>query len=418
MRYPKPSRSGWIRFAVIPAVLLFVISGCADHQPAGPELRPVSRDLAVSHQKYFIAWSQSHSSGPIETQNFALDARQERQWAWYVDDNVIAFARAHPGRLYIVGDEPDQVCSRPVDYAVVYHDFVVGIRNADPTARVSPSGFAEPNYKCCPLPDDVPAPCWSQKHSIGFAEDFYNEYIRLYGSPPRVDEWRFHDFGLRSQLGDMEGWWAGIDRKATWSVAHGAKMVLGAWGLLGWREDAGPYQEHLKQAMGRIMNDSRINGAVYWALEQWAGEHHYLMNPDGSLTPEGQTYANPLTDIPVDITAVASTDGRATLQWTNTTAAWSAEVEFWVKPAGASSFAYGSTEKVAALGARQTPSLPFRAGDSVMGRVRYYNAYGQAAWSSFSAPVQIQGEVVAPPVKTNTFRPCVDSKRISTQACS
>jgi hypothetical protein len=166
------------------------------------------------------------------------------------------------------------------------------------------------------------------------------------------------------------------------------------------------------------MNDSRINGAVYWALEQWAGEHHYLMNPDGSLTPEGQTYANPLTDVPVDVTAVSSTDGRAMLQWTNTTAAWSAEVEFWVKPSGASSFAYGSTEKVSALGARQTPSLPFRAGDSVMGRVRYYNAYGQAAWSSFSAPVQIQGEVVVPPVKTNTFRPCVDSKRISTQACS
>ena len=396
MRHPKLLRSGMIRSAMIPVVLFcaFVV-GCADQQPTGPELRPVARDLAVSHDKYFIAWSQSHSSGPIQTQNFALDARQERQWAWYVNEAVVSFARANPGRLYIVGDEPDQECARPADYAVIYHDFVAGIRNADPTARVSPSGFAEPNYKCCPLPDDVPAPCWSEKHSTGFAESFYNEYIRLYGAPPRVDEWRFHDFGLRSQLGDMDGWWAGIDRKAAWSVAHGAKMVLGAWGLLGWREPPEPYQEHLKQAMGRILNDSRINGAVYWALEQWAGEHHYLQNPDGSLTPEGQTYMNPLTDIPVDIAAVSSPDGRAMLQWTNTTAAWAAEVEFWVKPAGTSSFVYSKTEKGSVLGARQTPFLAFRGGDSVMGRVRYYNAYGQAGWSSFSNAVTMPVEQVS-----------------------
>jgi len=396
MRHPRLLRADMIRPAMIPAVLFCIfVSGCADQQPTGPELRPVARDLAVSHDQYFIAWSQSHSSGPIKTQNFALDARQERQWAWYVDDNVRAFARANPGRLYIVGDEPDQVCSRPVDYAVVYHDFVVGIRDADPTARVSPSGFAEPNYKCCPLPDDVPAPCWSEKHSIGFAQDFYNGYIQLYGSPPPVNEWRFHDFGLRSELGDMDTWWAGIDRKAAWSVAHGANMVLGAWGLLGWREPAVSYQEHLKQAMGRILNDSRINGAVYWALEQWAGEYHYLQNPDGSLTPEGQTYMNPLTDVPTDVTALSSGDGRAMLRWTNTTAAWAAEVEFWVKADGASSFAYNNTERVSILGARETPYVSFRGGDSVMARVRYYNAYGQAGWSAFSSPVTMPAAVVS-----------------------
>ena len=96
---------------------------------------------------------------------------------------------------------------------------------------------------------------------------------------------------------------------------------------------------------------------------------------------------NPLTDVPVDIAAVNSPDGRAMLQWTNTTAAWSAEVEFWVRPAGASSFANNKTEKVSVLGARQTPFLVFRSGDSVMGRVRYYNAYGEAGWSAFSNAV-------------------------------
>src|SRR5688572_33337269 len=127
---------------------------------------------------------------------------------------------------------------KPADYAMLYHDFVTGIRNADPSAKVSPSDFAEPNYKCCPLPDDVRAPCWSEKHSIGYAEQFYNAYVQRYGVAPPVNEWRFHDFGLRSPLGDLDHWWARIDKEAAWSVAHGANMVRGAWGSSAWREPA------------------------------------------------------------------------------------------------------------------------------------------------------------------------------------
>jgi hypothetical protein len=374
---------------MVPAALLcLLVSACADREPMGPELPRIARSQSVPFNQFFVAWSQSHSSSPIQTQTFSLDARQERQWAWYADDNVVHFARANPGRLYIVGDEPDQECMRPADYAIIYHDFVAGVRNADPTARVSPSGFAEPNYKCCPLPNDVPAPCWSEKHSTGFAEEFYNAYVQRYGVAPPVNEWRFHDFGLRSALGDMDGWWAGIDRKASWAVAHGANMVLGAWGLLGWREPASEYQEHLKQAMGRILNDSRINGAVYWSHEQWAGELHYLMNPDGTLTPEGQTYANPLTDIPTDVVTMPST-ASAWLRWTNTTSAWATEVEFWVKAPGSDSFIYSKTERVGRAGATESALSAFNAGDMVKGRVRYYNAYGQAGWSSFSEPIVI-----------------------------
>ena len=390
MQHPKLLRTTWIRSAMIPAAFLGVlVSGCAEQEPIGPELFRIAPSQSVAFNQFFLAWSQSHSSSPISTQNFAIDARQERQWSWYADERVINFARANPGRLYIVGDEPDQDCMRPADYASLYHDFVVNVRAADPTARVSPAGLAEPNYKCCPLPDDVPAPCWEQKHSTGFAEDFYNAYVQKYGSPPPVNEWRFHDFGLRSPLGDLDHWWARINKHATWSMAHGAPMVLGAWGLLGWREPAESYQEHLKQAMGRILNDPRIIGAVYWSHEQWAGELHYLVNPDGSLTPEGHTYVNPLTDIPVDVATVNSGDGNAMLKWTNTTSAWSAEVEFFVRAPGADAFVYHKTQLVPVLGGRETPAITFPAGVSVKGRVRYYNRYGQAGWSSFSEPVTI-----------------------------
>ena len=376
---------------MIPAALVcMMVSACADQEPLGPEIsQRIARNQSVSFDRFFVAWSENYSSSPIQMQLFTLDPRQERQFADFADERTLAFARAYPGRLYINGDEPDQYCAPPSEYAVVYHDFVAGIKAVDPTARFSPAGFAEPNYKCCPLPDDVPAPCWSEKHSIGYAEQFYNAYIERYGVAPLVHEWRFHDFGLRSPLGDLDHWWARIDKEAAWSVAHGANMVLGAWGLLAWREPAEAYQEHLKQAMGRILNDPRIISAVYWSHESWAGEHHYLMNSDGTLTPEGQTYANPLTDIPADVATVNSADGRAMMKWTNTTSAWAAETEFWVKAPGSDSFVHSKTEMVSVLGARETPFITFVGGSSVKGRVRYYNRYGQAGWSSFSEPVVI-----------------------------
>ena len=386
MHHPKLLRSKCVRSAMIPAALLCVIvSGCADQQtPTGPKLPSVARTYDVPFNKFFVAWSQSYSSSPIQTQMFALDTRQDRQFVnWYVDQQALSFARANPGRLYIDGDEPDQYCTTAYDYAGTYHDFVVAIRSADPTARVSPAGFSEPNPHCCPVPD---VPC-SNMHGIAYADQFYSAYLQRYGVAPPVNEWRFHDFGVAFADGDLNGWWARVDSEAAWSVAHGANMVLGSWGFHGWREPVPAFQEHLKQAMGRLSNDSRINGAVYWSYEAWIESPRPLANSDGSLTPEGQTYANPLTDIPTDVKIVGSANGNAKLLWSNTTSAWAAEAEFWVQAPGSSSFVYHNTELVAGPGATHSPSVVFNVGDSVKARVRYYNVFGQAAWSSFSNTV-------------------------------
>jgi len=387
---------------MIPAALLCVmVSGCADREPVGPELprvAPISNRGAelAPFNKFFVAWSQGHSSSPIQTQTFTVDTRQERQYAAFeVHQNVLSFASANPGRLYINGDEPDQYCIAPALYADVYHDFVIAVRSADPTARVSPAGFAEPNGKCCPDPAD--ASCALRMHSVSYADQFYNAYVQRYGKAPPVNEWRFHDFGLSFAVGDVDGWWARVDKAAAWSVSHGANMVLGAWGFLGWRESDAAYQEHMKQGIGRLSNDSRINGAAYWAHEFWAGEAHYLVNGDGSLTPEGQTYANPLTDIPTGVELEGSANGNAKLRWSNTTSAWGAEAEFWLQAPGSNSFAVKKTERVASAGATQTPSVVLNAAGSVKARVRYYSAFGQAAWSPFSNTVLLASSELAPP---------------------
>ena len=388
MHHPKLLRSKHLRSAIIPAVVLSLsLPGCADLQPTAPQLPRLAQTSSASFNKFFVVWSQGYSPGPFQTQTFTLDARQERQYVnLWVDQSVLDFARANPGRLYIVGDEIDQLCAPPDEFARIYNGFVEGVRAADPTAKFSPSGFAEPNYYCCPPPGEEP--CISAMHSVGYADQFYNAYVQRYGVAPPVNEWRFHDFGNTLAAGDMSGWWARVDKAAAWSVAHGAPMVLGAWGFNGWREPMPDFQEHMKQAMGRILNDNRIVGAAYWSHGPWVHSPHFLVNDDGSLTAEGRTHLNPLTDVPVGVTLVRSPNAQSQLRWNNTTYAWPAEAEFWVQAPGSNSFAYQKTELVG-LGGTQTSFLGFKVGDLVKARVRYYNAFGQAEWSSFSNTVVV-----------------------------
>ncbi len=419
MHHPKLLRFNTVQAAMIPAALLcLAVSGCAEQQPTTPALAPVARSVNVPFNKFFVAWSETYSAGPVQTQQFTLDSRQNRQYADYADETTLSFARANPGRLYIHRDEPDQYCVAPADYAIFYHDFVVGLRGADPTARVSPAGFAEPNDRCCPPPVDEP--CRQRVHSIGYAEQFYNAYIKNYGVAPPVNEWRFHDFGISFAAGDVSGWWSRVDREAAWSVAHGANMVLGTWGFTNWVEPESTFQEHMKQVIGLISNDTRINEAVYWARDAQIYARHYLINGDGSLTSAGETFVNPLTDVPTDVTAIAdSAAGVAKLQWSNTTYAWAAEVEFWVQASGSNSFIYKNTERVAGPGAVQTASNVFNIGDNVKGRVRYYNAYGQAAWSPFSNGVSMKsGGDAANKKPWKTPLVCFLSKRIQSKPCN
>lgn len=78
---------------------------------------------------------------------------------------------------------------------------------------------------------------------------------------------------------------------AAWSVAHGAPMVLGSWGFLAWGLPRTEFHAAVEEAAALLRNDSRIVEASWWSYEQLYGGARYLANADGSLTPEGHTYA-------------------------------------------------------------------------------------------------------------------------------
>lgn len=382
----------------ITALLACALStNCAENEVTRPKVpTSVAKTANVPFNQFFIAWDElwNYRSSPIVSQA-RLDTRQYRQYHNRFDtlyQDVLDFAAANPGKLYIFGDEPDTYhteltpprCVSPTEYAGMYRSFVTAILAVDPTADFSPGGFSEPHFdEHCP----------SAPHSIDYAAEFYDAYVQQYGVPPLVMEWRFHDFGLSIPVSTVlldtttvSTWWSRVSNAAAWSVAHGALMVVGGWGFIGdASNDTTVSKERIKQAMGRLMNDSRIVQAAYWSLDD-RSNLHYLTYPDSTLTPEGRTYTNPLTDIPASVTVGGASQGRALIQWTNTTSAWAAEAEFWVQVGGVGSYVYSNTAHVPGPGGTLTPYSQFNVGDRVKGRVRYYNAYGQAAWSPLSNP--------------------------------
>ncbi len=247
---------------------------------------------------FFIAWSQQVSVAPIRTQTFSVDTRQQRQFIdWYAKPSDIAFAEANRGYLYIIGDEPDQFCMKPEEYAGIYHASVESILIVDPTARFSPAGFAEPNAVCAIA--GTPNKSWDDAHSIAYAQKFVDAYVKAYRTQPPVTEWRFHDFGLTTPVGDLQTWFNKVDRLIAWSVSHGAPMYLGSWGFHSWNEPIETFLSHLSQAMTYLSSHPNLVGAAWWSYEPWTEAVHPLF--DGvALTPTGRVYAGQEPQMPED----------------------------------------------------------------------------------------------------------------------
>lgn len=146
--------------------------GCGDQNPAGLQHQGLTRNglsdvpYAPVYQPKFVAWTYGdYRTSPITTYKATgLVPDAYRQYAGSSPiATVLEFAAAHPGKLYVHDDEPDQYCVPPATYAQSYHDFVTQIRAVDPTAKFSPAGFAEPNGECGGI------------HSVHYAEMFWNE---------------------------------------------------------------------------------------------------------------------------------------------------------------------------------------------------------------------------------------------------
>lgn len=110
-------------------------------------------------------------------------------------------ARANPGSVWLVGNEPDvawQDGVTPERYAEAYHDLYVLLKGTDPTARVAIGGVSQPT----PL-------------RLAYLERVLAAYRERYGVSMPVDLWNVHGFVLREERGS---WGVGIPPGLEWEA--------------------------------------------------------------------------------------------------------------------------------------------------------------------------------------------------------
>jgi len=107
---------------------------------------------------------------------------------------VTTYAAAHPGKLWILGNEIERVdwgnCSYqdeilPELYAVAYHELYTAIKGADPTAQIAIGGVVE----ATPL-------------RLEYLTKVWDAYQTTYGGDMPVDVWNVHAFVLREVAGE------------------------------------------------------------------------------------------------------------------------------------------------------------------------------------------------------------------------
>lgn len=100
---------------------------------------------------------------------------------------IAAIARANPGSLWLIGNEPDvkwQDNVEPAIYARLYHEAYRAIKGADPTAQVAIGGVAQPT----PL-------------RLRYLDAVLEAYRAQFGAEMPVDVWNVHNFLLREERG-------------------------------------------------------------------------------------------------------------------------------------------------------------------------------------------------------------------------
>lgn len=201
-------------------------------------------DVAQLHGGWYSDWGArldpAHPDQLVYAQLVAFhaggDPHDPSQVTFTPDKGTIAaIAAAHPGSLWMMGNEPDSLYQGdpvlPDVYAVVYHDLYAYIKGLDPTALFANGGIVQPT------------PC-----RLEYLDIVWDTYLGTYGEAMPVDVWNIHAFILREVYGS---WGAstppGVDPSCgiDYAVDDGDDIDI-FWGnivaMRGWMKDKG-YQD-------------------------------------------------------------------------------------------------------------------------------------------------------------------------------
>ncbi len=148
-------------------------------------------DPAVLRAGWYVNWTADAAATPITTfMPMVWIGPSELQPA---PDEIARIARAQPGALWLIGNEPDvrwQDNVTPAEYARFYHRAYLTIKAADPSALVAIGGVGQPS----PL-------------RVRYIEAILEEHRRQFDVEMPVDVWNIHAFILREE---RDSWGLGI----------------------------------------------------------------------------------------------------------------------------------------------------------------------------------------------------------------
>ncbi|MHB0856551.1 MAG: hypothetical protein ACYC5M_03155 [Anaerolineae bacterium] len=131
-----------------------------------------------------LAYVQTVRFTPVNPEDEGADPHDPDQVTVRPDAATrAAIAAAHPGSLWLLGNEPDSVFQgeplEPAVYAEVHHRLYAEIKNWDPTALVANGGIVQPT------------PC-----RLAYLDLVWAAHQAAYGTPLPVDVWNIHAFIL------------------------------------------------------------------------------------------------------------------------------------------------------------------------------------------------------------------------------
>ena len=134
---------------------------------------------------WYLDWQVRHDPAPSENVAFAQMIRLKEGDLQPDVPRLLIVARANPGALWFVGNEPDVIWQdrvEPVAYARLYHQAYTAIKSADPTAQVAIGGVSQPT----PL-------------RLSYLDAVLQAYRAQFGEQMPVDVWNVHNFILREE---------------------------------------------------------------------------------------------------------------------------------------------------------------------------------------------------------------------------
>lgn len=257
-----------LALAMVTAIILLLVQGSIFTQYISlwPVYLPVVLRADTTDARY-VAWMVTPQLLPLTAHGIYRWGRCEDCQRQYVpfgyDCQVIArWASEHPGRFFVLGDEPDQLGIAPEDYLTWYTPCYWVIKTAGGSATVALAGIA-------------------QVHGL----DYLNE---LWAIGFQTDQLRVHSFPPQDGA-PLEGWKAYIESWLAWRDAHlpDVPLALGAFGYPSGQEADQLLLSRMEEMLGWL----EASSLAEWYWWQWHGaESPYNANRlwDGqALTPAG-----------------------------------------------------------------------------------------------------------------------------------